>query len=41
MKRLAFVLVPILALAAVLLALNLREADLYEFGSLTPPEGDP
>jgi hypothetical protein len=38
MKRLAFVLVPILALAAVLLALNLREADRYEYGSLTPPE---
>ncbi|RPH47676.1 MAG: hypothetical protein EHM91_05470 [Planctomycetota bacterium] len=37
MRKLALVVLPILALAAVLLTLNLREADRYEFGSLTPP----
>ena len=37
MRKLALVALPILALAAVLLALNLREADRYEFGSPTPP----
>ncbi len=37
MRKLFIVLIPVLAFAIVLLVLNLREIDNYEFGSLTPP----
>lgn len=37
MRKAALVLLPVMALAIVILVLNLREADEYEFGVLTPP----
>jgi hypothetical protein len=37
MRKLFVVLTPVLAFAIVLLVLNLRESDHYEFGTLTPP----
>jgi hypothetical protein len=37
MKKGLIVLIPILAAVIVLLVLNLRESDYYEFGTLTPP----